>query len=156
MWYKVGVTGNPTQIFITYADSNTTFCDCAFVEYSGASAVDVLASAFKQDVLNPSMTVSPSAASSLLWIFSATDTEDSLHCQDGGNGNLISPNSGYSVLIDDCGSDGIAVMGSSSAVGPGSKTFTWQDTYWNAATCSDGSSSDGTGCTTVMMGASVH
>jgi hypothetical protein len=155
MWYKVGVTGNPTQIYITYTDPSATFCDCAFVEYSGASAVDAIFSPITVNALNPSMTMSPSANSSLLWVFSATDTEDSLPCQDGGNGNMISPG-GYSLLVDDCGADGIGVLGSPETVGPGSITFTWQDTYWNASQCSDGSSSDGTGCTTVMMGASIH
>jgi hypothetical protein len=155
MWYKVGVTGNPTQMYITFTDPSATFCDCAFVEYSGATAVDSIVSPFASDVLNPTITLSPSAASSLLWVFSATDTEDSHPCQDGGNGNMISP-SGYSVLIDDCAADGIGVLGSPGTVGPGSITFTWQNTYWNAATCSDGSAAGSSGCTTVLMGASVH
>jgi hypothetical protein len=155
MWYKVGVTGNPTQISINYADSSVSFCDCGFVEYSGATAIDSIINPIVTDVLNPSITVSPSANSSLIWVFSATDTTGTFGCQQAGNGNMISP-SGYSVLIDDCAQDGIGVLGSPATVGPGPITFTWQDTFWNATTCSDGTSSGSTGCTTVLMGAAVR
>jgi hypothetical protein len=148
MWYKVGVTGNPTQIFVNYTGTlpSDNFCDCGIVEYSGAASVDTITGPIDQDALNPSMTISPTAYSSLLWVFSAGDV-----CQ----GNNIDPG-GYSVLVDDCNTDGITVLGSPGAVGPGPVTFTWQDPYWNASQCSDGSPSDGTGCTTVMMGASIH
>jgi hypothetical protein len=155
MWYKVGVTGNPTQIFINYAGPlpPDNFCDCAFVEYSGATGVDAITGPINQVALNPSMTISPTASSSLLWVFGATDTEGGNSCQDGGNGNMISPG-GYSVLIDDCGGDGVGVLGSPGPVGPGPVTFTWQDTYYAGPSCSDLTPSSS--CSTVMMGASIH
>jgi hypothetical protein len=146
IWYLTNIQGNPSAITFDYtqypASGNTIldFCDIGLVEYS-ASGINAVVNPFNDNAssANPSLTISPTT-SSLIWAFGATNS-----ATDGSDLRTT----GYHLLINNQPGDGMAVWGSNSTVSAGSITLTWNNPYWNATVCADGTHTT-TGCSTVL------
>ena len=145
MWYLTDVQGNPTTFYFNFPDGTTgLICNVGLVEYSGATTVNAVAGpiATASSPL-PSLTITPTTLS-LIWAFGATNSVD-----DGSD--LLTP--GYSLLINNQRTDGLAVWGSNSPVRE--DVLIWSNPYWNATICADGTPTS-SGCSTVMIAAAIN
>ena len=145
MWYLTDVQGNPTTFYFNFPAGTTgTHCNAGLVEYSGATTVSAVAGPIATaSSPYPSLKISPKT-SSLIWAFGATNSVD-----DGSD--LLTP--GYSLLINNQRTEGLAVWGSNSPVR--NDVLIWTNPYWNATICADGTHTS-TGCSTLMMAAAIN
>jgi hypothetical protein len=145
MWYLTNVQGNPTTFYFNFPAGTTGFiCNVGLVEYSGASTVNaVVGPIATASTPLPSLTIAP-ATLSLIWAFGATNSVD-----DGSD--LLTPL--FSLLINNQSTNGLAVWGSNSPTF--GTALIWSNPFWNATICADGTQTS-TGCSTVMMAATVN
>lgn len=116
------VQGNPN--LLTYNNEPTPgggggtmgFCDSGVTEYAGVTGITVVNPALVGGT-TPSLTITPPAPA-LIWAFASPFENDSA-------GALISPSTGYSLLINDLAGDDLGVWGSDALVPASPLTLTW-------------------------------
>ena len=117
--------------------------DAGFIEFSGVNGVNQVVDPFDAgSVQNPSLTITPTALSRI-WVLGATNSGP------GDGSDLVTP--GYTDLMPyEEAKDGIGIWISDATIPATTQTLTWQNDYWNTATCADNTPAGPTGCTVIL------